>query len=301
MRTKRRTTRSKMARYTRKDFDRDFPNDGACLDWLVSVNYPDGIACASKICGGKVRKHYRVAKRLSYSCDVCGHHVHPMAGTIYEKSSTPLRTWFLAVYLMSTTRTGISAKWLERQIGVTYKTAWRMFKQIRSMLDEGKPSLGGKGVRVEIDETYVGGRVRGHANALDNKSVVFGIHQRGGRMYAEVVPNVKRRTLTPLIKDYVIEGSTIYTDELLTYRMLRNMGYPEHFAVNHKRDVFVVGEAHVNNIESFWGNFKRGVDGAHHRLSPKYLQTYVDEWTFRFNHRRDEMPMFWTMLRQVSA
>jgi len=83
--------------------------------------------------------------------------------------------------------------------------------------------------------------------------------------------------------------------------MLRNMGYPEHFAVNHKRDVFVVGEAHVNNIESFWGNFKRGVDGAHHRLSPNYLQTYVDEWTFRFNHRKDEMPLFWTMLRQVSA
>ncbi|HEV2251268.1 MAG TPA: IS1595 family transposase [Candidatus Limnocylindria bacterium] len=301
MAPRQRTARPKQARYTRKDFDRDFRDDAACLDWLVSVNYPDGIVCASAECGGKVRKHYKVAGRAAYACDMCGHHVYPMAGTIYEKSSTPLRTWFLAVYLISTTKTGVSSRWLQREIGVTYKTAWRMFKQIRSMLDEGKPTLGGKGVRVEIDETYVGGRVRGHVNALDNKSVVFGVHERGGRMYAEVVPDVKRRTLTPLIKNYVIEGSTIYTDELLTYRMLRNAGYPEHVAVNHKRDVFVVGEAHVNNVESFWGNFKRGVDGAHHRLSPKYLQSYVDEWTFRFNHRKDEMPMFWTMLRQVSA
>ena len=293
--------RPKMARYTRKDFDRDFPDDAACLDWLVSVNYPDGITCSSKECGGKVRRHYRVAKRLSYSCDVCGHHVHPMAGTIYEKSSTPLRTWFLAVYLMSTTRTGVSAKWLERTIGVTYKTAWRMFRNIRSMLDEGEPRIGGGGKRVEIDETYVGGRRSGHKNALANKAIVMGIYERGGRMYGEVVPNVKKRTLTPRIDRYVVKGTRIFTDELLSYRYLRSEGYPEHFAVNHKNKIYAVGEAHVNNVESFWGNFKRGVDGAHHRLSPKYLQTYVDEWTFRFNHRLDEMPMFWTMLRQASA
>jgi len=290
-----------MKRYDRADFDRDFPDDGACLDWLVSVNYPDGITCNSKQCGGKVRKHYRDAGRLSYSCDMCGHHVHPMAGTIYEKSSTPLRTWFLAVFLMSTTRTGVSAKWLERTIGVTYKTAWRMFRNIRAMLDEGAPDFGGPGNRVEIDETIIGGRRHGHENAMKGKAIVMGLHERGGRMYGEVIPDVKRQTLALRIDKYVRKGSQVFTDELLSYQRLREQGYPEHVMVNHGRNVYAIGVAHVNNVESFWGNMKRGMDGAHHRVSPKYLQHYVDEWTFRFNHRMDEMPMFWTMLRQASA
>ena len=294
----RRKPQPKRPRYTRADFDRDFPDDGACLDWLVSVKYPDGISCSSVKCKGAIRKHYRVQSRLSYSCDMCGNHVHPMTGTIYEKSSTPLRKWFLAVFLMSTTKTGVSSRWLQREIGVTYKTAWRMFRNMRAMLDEGPPDMGGT---VEIDETIVGGRRKGHANVMKNKAIVLGIHERGSRMYGEVVPNVRHRTLVPKIEHYVRKGSQIFTDELLSYQTLRNAGYPEHVAVNHKRNVYAVGVAHVNNVESFWGNMKRGMDGAHHRVSPKYLQNYVDEWTFRFNHRNDEMPMFWTMLAQVSA
>src|SRR5438270_9733033 len=108
--------RRKQAKYTVKDFERDFPTDDACLDWLVGHLYPSGITC--KVCK-VVRKHHRVRSRRSYSCDACGHHVHPTAGTIFHKSPTPLRVWFHAIYLMSTTRTGVSAKWLERQIGVT--------------------------------------------------------------------------------------------------------------------------------------------------------------------------------------
>jgi hypothetical protein len=157
----------KPGRFTRTDFDRAFPDDGACLDWLFAVNNPDyanGIPCNSDKCEGKVRKHYRDAQRLSYSCDMCGNHVHPMAGTIYEKSSTPLRKWFLAIYLMATTKTGVSSRWLGREIGVTVKTSWRMFTQIRSMLDEGEPLLGGGGRRVEIDETIVGGYRRRDKN-----------------------------------------------------------------------------------------------------------------------------------------
>jgi transposase-like protein len=297
LRPKRKQRRPKMERYTRKDFDRDFPDDDACLRWLFAVNNPDGICPMCK----KPTEHYRVKGRAAFVCDVCLHQTYPMVGTIYEKSSTPLRTWFLAIYLMSTTRTGISAKWLERTIGVTYKTAWRMFKQVRSMLDEGEPMLGGSGKRVEVDETIFGGYRSRDRNPRGNKSVVLGIHERGGRMYGEVIPDQRKRTLVPLIKHYVTEGTTIYTDELLSYQMLRREGYPEHYAVNHKRNVFAVGEAHVNNVESFWGNFKRGVDGAHHRLSPKYLQNYIDEWTFRYSHRNDAMPLFWTMLAKASA
>src|SRR5215210_6028272 len=158
-----------MQKYTIRDFDRDFPDDATCLEWLKNFQYPDGIRC--KRCQ-KVTKHYRVATRRSYSCEYCGNHVHPMAGTIYEKSTTPLRLWFHATFLLASTRCGISAKQLQREIGVTYKTAWRMFKQIRMMLDEDVSGIDDLGGRVEIDETYVGGRRRGNqrGRSLEGKT-----------------------------------------------------------------------------------------------------------------------------------
>jgi transposase-like protein len=222
-----------------------------------------------------------------------------MAGTVYEKSRTGLKTWFYAVYLMSSTRTGVSAKWLQRSKGVTYKTAWRMFKQIRSMLDEGQPApLRGM---VEVDETYIGGRRHGQGRGAVGKAVVVGLFQREGRLVARVAPDVKLRTLQPMVEQYMKKGSAVFTDELHSYGRLNKRGYA-HMRVNHKAKKWVVeGVAHVNNVESFWGNMKRGIDGAHHVISPKYLQPYVDEWSFRFNHRRDEMPMFWSMLSQVAS
>src|SRR5712691_5914565 len=143
---------ARMRRYTIKDFEKQFPDDAACLEWLKDYLYPDGIHC--KRCD-RVTLHHRANTRPSYCCDRCGNHVHPMAGTIYEKSSTPLRLWFYAIFLMASTRCGISAKQLERELGVTYKTAWRMFKQIRSMLAENRGPLTGE---VEIDEAYIGGK-----------------------------------------------------------------------------------------------------------------------------------------------
>lgn len=177
-----------MNRYTIKDFDRQFLDDAACLEWLRNYLYPNGIHCET--CG-KVTKHHRVAKRPSYSCDSCGHHVHPTADTIYHKSSTSLRSWFYAVYLISSTRCGISAKQLERELGVTYKTAWRMFKQIRSMLgQDGDDPLSGE---VECDETFYGGRsrasgVRGRPHGT--KAVVAGAVERGGRVIAKKGGNI---------------------------------------------------------------------------------------------------------------
>src|SRR5205085_5396270 len=173
--------RPKMVRYTFKDFEKQFPTDDACLEWLKDYLYPEGIFCDT--CR-KVTKHHKVASRKSYSCQFCGHHVHPTANTIYHKSSTSLRTWFHAIYLMASTRCGISAKQLERETGVTYKTAWRMFKQIRKMLEENHEPLSG---RVEVDETYVGGRRR-MAQKYDNKTCVVGAVERGGSVVAKVVP-----------------------------------------------------------------------------------------------------------------
>src|ERR1700730_12532716 len=144
----------KHLRFTIADFNAQFPDNDACLEFLKEQKYPSGLVPCSKC--GKDRKHHRVTGRPAYACDYCGSMISPMAGTIFEKSSTSLRTWFYAMYLMGSTRCGISAKQIQRETGVTYKTAWRMFKQIRSLLSDGDLQL--EGPTVEIDETYYGGK-----------------------------------------------------------------------------------------------------------------------------------------------
>lgn len=283
-----------MAKYTILDFEKDFPDDDTCLEWLKNYLYPDGIRC--KVCG-KVTKHHRVMTRKSYSCDVCGHHVHPTAGTIYHKSCTPLRLWFYGVYLMSSTHCGISAKQLERELGVTYKTAWRMFRQIRSMLTEDHKLSGG----VEVDETYIGGKRHGkRGRGAEGKSIVAGAAQRNGKLSAVKVPNVKAATLLPVIKERVLPSSTIYTDELQSYNGVKRMGY-QHKRVYHAAKICVVADAHTNTIEGFWSLLKRGVSGVYHAVSDKYLQSYLNEYSFRYNHREDKQPMFQTFLQQVAG
>ena len=144
-----------MQKYTIRDFNTQFPDDAACLDWLRDYLYPNGIECPK--CK-RVTKHHRVASRRSYSCDVCGHHVHPTADTIYHKSSTPLRLWFYAVYLMASTRSGISAKQLERELSVSYETAWYMAHRIRLAKKEDWNLVRKLSGVLEVDESYIGGK-----------------------------------------------------------------------------------------------------------------------------------------------
>ena len=145
-----------MQRYTISQFNDDFPGEDTCLGYIAALVYPTFPEMPCRTCG-EMFKHHRLNGRKAFSCQRCGTHVYPLAGTIFEKSRTPLKSWFYAMYLMSTTRMGISAKQLERELGVTYKTAWRMFKQIRALMDEDAGPLSGT---VEIDETYEGGRPR---------------------------------------------------------------------------------------------------------------------------------------------
>ena len=140
-------------RYSMRDFNNEFPNDSACLEYIKEQRWPNGMAPCAKC--RKSTKHYRVGNRTAYACQSCGSHIYPLAGTIFEKSSTPLKTWFYAMYLMGSTRCGISAKQVQRETGVTYKTAWRIFKQVRSLLSEGDLQL--EGPTVEVDEMYYGG------------------------------------------------------------------------------------------------------------------------------------------------
>jgi transposase-like protein len=281
-------------KFTIRDFNAMFPDDASCLEWLKNHLYPNGIHCPK--CD-KVTSHYRVASRPSFSCAMCGHHVHPTADTIYHKSPTPLRLWFYAVYLMASTRCGISAKQLQRELGVTYKCAWRIFKQIRSMLtqDDGPPLDN----IVEADETYIGGRKRGkRGRGAQDKSIVAGAVERKGRVIAKKVPDVKASTLIPFLQERILPEALVFTDELASYKKLGAVGY-EHRRVHHTSRVYVDGLVHTNTIDGFWSLVKNGIRGVYHSVSDKYLQNYLDEYSFRYNRRDSEHPMFKLFLGQI--
>jgi transposase len=293
-------------RFTIKDFSAQFPDDAACLEFLKDQKYPSGLVPCSK-CGVE-RKFHRIAKRPVFSCDYCGTQISPMAGTIFQDSRTSLRIWFYAMYLMSSTRCGISAKQIQRETGVTYKTAWRMFKQIRTLMSE---DISLEGEAVECDETYVGGlaknmhaakrkkRITGTGGA--NKSTVFGMVERGGRVIARVTPDAKASTLFPIIAERVMPASTVYTDFYTIYDNLEKLpqGY-DHQRINHSAKVYVMGNVHTNSIEGFWSLLKRGIGGVYHQVSAKYLQSYCDEYSFRYNRRFAEEPMFVSLLERVN-
>jgi transposase len=285
-----------MLPYTLKDFQKQFPDDATCLEWLKNRLYPDGIYCET--CEA-VTKHHRVKSRPSYSCDHCGHHVHPTADTIFHKSPTPLSTWFYAVYLMASTRCGISAKQIQRETGVTYKTAWRMFKQIRSMLtDEASGPIGGFGRKVEMDETYYGSRSEGTRGRGTKKTPVVGMVQRKGQVRAFVASDVKADTLRGLIKEHVLPRTMVFTDDFKSYNGIGARGYT-HQRINHSEKVYVNGDVHTNTIEGFWSLIKRGIGGVYHNVGRHYLQTYLNEYSFRYNRRFDVQPMFVSFLHQI--
>ncbi|MGB9458272.1 MAG: IS1595 family transposase [Bryobacteraceae bacterium] len=287
-------------KYTLNEFNAEFPDDDACLEAIKEMRFPGGVTTCDKC---KVeRKHYRVTGRTAYACDHCGNHIYPLKGTIFEKSSTSLKLWFHAMYQMGSTKCGISAKQIQRETGVTYKTAWRIFKQIRTLMSE---DINLEGSPVEIDEMYAGGRRKngtGRPMRGDKtKTPVMGMVERKGRVVARTIPDCTSKTLLRNVKKYVLPESTIYTDELKSYGGIGHMnnGY-HHRRINHSTGIYVMGDVHTNTIEGFWSLIKRGISGSHHSVSQKFLQAYLDEYAFRYNRRDVAAPMFKQILEQVS-
>lgn len=287
--------KSPMIDFTIMDFQKMFPDDDACLDWLRNHLYPEQIQCEG--CDREA-SYYRITTRKVYGCEWCGHQISPTANTIFHKSRTSLVLWFYTIYLMAQTRGGISAKQVERETGVTYKTAWRMCNQIRKMLDEKKDPFGGE---VEVDESYFGGRKKGgkRGRGSENKTAVVGIVERNGKLETRTVPNVKGKTILPIVADSVEQGAQIFTDEFRVYNALPAMGY-EHASVPHGEKVYVLGNAHTNTIEGFWSLVKNGIRGVYHSVSSTYLQEYLNEYAFRYNNRNQVTPMFFLFLRRVA-
>lgn len=264
------------------NFHKAFPDNKTCLDYLFKMHH-EHKKCPK--CGEAGRYHLQ-AGTSHYVCQCGGSQISPKAGTIFEKSDTDLVKWFFAIFLMSQSRNGVAAKEIERACEVTYKTAWRMAKQIRLLMQEDPTLLWGE---VEADETMIGGRRPGkRGRGAAGKTIVFGTLQRKGRLNAVVVPDVKAKTLAPHLVDNVAKGTDLITDELRSYKKIAVVLDANHRTVEHGRRQYAKPDGtHTNTIEGFWSQMKRSIDGTHHVVSPKYLPLYVSEFQFRYNHGRN--------------
>ncbi len=278
-----------MEKFTIKQFEAKFPDDAACLEYIFQKRFGNLEICPH--CNKKT-KFYRVSGRKCYACPFCSYQLHPLADTIFHKSSTSLKNWFLAMYLFSNSKNGVSAKELERHLGVTYKTAWRMAKQIRQLFADQDQDDKLLGNIVEADETYVGGTRRGkRGRGAEGKTPVIGVVERGGEVKAIVCTDTKAATVIPFICENVELGSQMMTDEYGSYKRISLNGF-KHKTVNHGSKQYVIGDVHTNTIEGFWSQLKRSVNGTYHSVSPKYLQNYVDEFAYRYNHRQRREHLF---------
>lgn len=271
---------------TVREFFNQFPNDISCLDHLFSIRFGQGYKCPK--CERKA-KWYKINAERAYSCQWCGHHLHPTVGTPFEKSRTPLQLWFYAIYLFTTSRHGVPAKELERQLGVTYKCAWRMGHEIRKHMAnvDGEEKLSGI---VEADETYIGGKRPGiRGRGARGKTILLGMLERDGDVMTKVVPNVKRATLHKAIADNVEIGSEIHTDELRSYDKLTDY---VHMTVNHGTGEYARDGIHVNGVEGYWSRLKQSIGGTHIHVSGKHLEKYTKEFEYRYNSRKNPSAMF---------
>lgn len=266
-------------RYSFKDFKTEYPDDTACLKAVLDNRYGD--TCPR--CGVIGVKWHPITGRKAFVCSECDKHVYPLADTIFRKSETSLWNWFYAIFQFSVAKNGVSAKEIERTLGCTYKTAWRMCKQIRLLMAQDGDILGGNGKIVEIDETYIGGKHE-RRYGRSKKEIVFGMVERNGFARAIQVKSSGARVLLPEIATGIAQETNIHSDEWQAYKTLRRRGY-SHTTINHSKLEYVRGEAYTNTIEGFWSQLKNSMRGTYHAVSPKYLQQYVNEFVFRYNHR----------------
>ncbi|MBU6321066.1 MAG: IS1595 family transposase [Patescibacteria group bacterium] len=263
-------------KYTIKSLKAEFPTDIHCLDHIFKTKYPTASG------------YHKIAGRKAYANNK-GHHIHPLAGTIFEKSSTSLTIWFHVIFLFATSKNGVSAMEIQRQTGVTYKTAWRMGHQIRKLMEQDKNPLTGE---VEADETFYG-KGGTHATKFKNKQAVLGAVERKGRIKVKAVPNRQAAIVLPFIKENVVRGSKVVTDEYRGYDKLSYSAYGyTHRNVKHGKHHMLWKGEHTNTIEGFWGQFKKSVRGTYAFVSPQHLQAYLNEFAWRYNERTSSVPLF---------
>lgn len=258
-----------------------YGDEDKCRKALEALKWQDGVKCPR--CGSQKVSH--IIKRHQYDCDECRYQFTVTAGTIFHDSHLPLWKWFLAIYLMTESKKGISANQLSRSLAVSYKTAWYLCHRIRKAIVElkDKPMLDGI---VEVDETYVGGKYdRRRKRGPWEKQAVVGLLQRDGTFEAKTIPTASKKVLTDVIKKRVDIKATIMTDELRAYKSVGKTH--KHESVNHKAEEWVRGNVHTNGVESAWSLFKRSIVGSYHKISEKHMDAYLDEFEWKFNGREN--------------
>lgn len=288
---------------TLTDLTQMFSSDEQCRTLLKKLRWPYGIECVR--C--KSKRVFEVATQKKFECVECGYQFSILTQTIFHDTHLPLETWFMAVLLLVEARKGMSANQIKRTLGVSYKTAWYLCHRIRAAMKEiEQPMLDGT---VEMDETYVGGKQRGHQRKAgfgeSTKQIVIGIRQRGGETRFFHAKDVRTGTVAQYIRDNISSDvDVIVTDEHPTYPYaMEEGGIPakKHKRIQHKARVYVDGDIHTNTVENAFSLLKRGIVGTWHRISAKHLAAYLDEMTFRFNRRKNPDLFIDTLRHMVTA
>jgi transposase-like protein len=265
------------------DFYNRFPDEQACRDYLAQARWQDKPVCSH--CGYS-EKVYSINDGKLYKCAKCLKQFTVRIGSIFEDSALPLQKWFMAIYILTAHRKGISSCQLARDIEVTQKTAWHMLHRIRYAIKTKSFNKPLNGI-VEVDETYVGGKAHGQGRGYmqPNKTAVFGMLERQGEVRAEPVIHACKEVLKPIIRRNVSRDAVIMSDEFKAYRGL-NKEFKDHQVVAHSKKQYAKGIAHTNNIENFWSMMKRGINGIYHHVDKKHLHRYTDEFAYRYNSRK---------------
>ncbi len=277
-----------------------FGSEEKCRAYLEQLRWSGVIACLK--C--KSEKIYPILGRNQYVCDSCTYQFSVTVGTIFHDTHLPLWKWFLATYLLCESRKGMSANQIKRTLGISYKTAWYLCHRIRAAMAEADHKLSGT---VEIDETYIGGKQRGHHRQLKNKAAVIGIRERGGHLHFIRADNVNQDSLYEIISRNVdTTVDVIMTDESKLYNFeMTKFRDAKHKSVNHSQDEYVRREKGIvvstNTVESAFSLLKRGIVGTWHRVSTKHLGAYLQEMTWRFNNRKNPFLFRDTILKLIAS
>lgn len=272
------------------DIAEQFKDKNVCLDYLASMRWNGSVYCVFCGCDNVYKLN---GKYKRYKCGDCRKHFSATKGTIFENSPISLQKWFMAVYLITGHKKGISSIQLSADIGVTQKTAWFMAQRIRYALKVKSFDKKLDGV-IQCDETFVGGKnknrhshkkvANSQGRSFKDKTPVLGMLHVGGDLRLVVMPDTSLASIQPSINEHVREGSIVVSDEWHGYAGVSEKYY--HIVMDHQQKEFVRGAFHTNSIEGFWGIFKRGIIGIYHFMSKKHLHRYCDEFSYRYNSRK---------------
>jgi transposase len=294
-----------MKKLTIAEFNKRFPDSDACLEHIFKIGYSNCSQCPE--CK-KAFNYTRVKDRKAYQCSNCSNQIYPTAGTVFHQSTTPLNYWFTAIYMFTTTRNGVSAKELERQLSVCYKTALRMAHQIKKlMIDTTSDKLTGE---IMIDETYLGMLGKNmHNDVKKTKQIktgsgskigVMGMIAKNGRIITKVLGEETSdvQSYHSILKENIDPASIVVTDAFPAYQNIGS-SFESHIVVDHNKKEYVKNGHSTNRVENYWSTLKRMIKGTHIHVSKKHLSKYVAENSFRYMNRTQPEKMFDLILNRV--